>query len=248
MKKILFFLLLAVAALCSVLIQGGAAVVCRSIVRDKNIDRRKVLRFGAVFSNCGFMALPLQKAVLGDEGVFYGAVFVAVFNILVWSYGLLDMSSDGGFDIKKIILNPGVLGAAAAALLFFLRIRLPELVSGPVGYISALNTPVPMLVIGCHLSKTDFKKALSDKGIYLVTALRLIAIPCAALLIMKLCGVSGTILTACTIAASAPVAATTTMFATKFNRDAELSVGLVSVTTLISVVTMPVIIAASQSI
>lgn len=240
---------LGTAVLCSVLIQGGSAVVCRFIFRDKNPDRRKVLRFGAVFSNCGFMSLPLQKAVIGSEGVFYGAVFVAVFNILVWSYGLLDMSGDAkDFSIKKIILNPGVLGAIAAAAMFFLKIKLPPLIMGPIDYLSALNTPLPMLVIGYHLSNNDFGAAVRDKGIYLVMLLRLILIPSAAFLIMKLCGVSGNILTACTIASSAPVAATTTMFSDKFGRDVELSAGLVSMTTIVSIVTMPLIIAVAQTL
>ncbi len=240
---------LGVAALCAVLIQGLSIVVCRLVFRGKIESRRKVLQFGTIFSNCGFMSLPLQQAVIGSKGVFYGAVFVAVFNILVWSYGLLDMSGDRkNFNVKKIILNPGVLGAATAALLFFLKIQLPEIVLSPISYLAALNTPVPMLVIGYHLSKTDFAKSLRDKGIYAVIFMRLIAVPCAALFIMRLCGVSGDILVACTIASSAPVAATTTMFATKFNRDVELSVGMVSMTTVLSIITMPFIIAISQSL
>ena len=240
---------LGIATLCAVLIQGVSIVVCRLIFRSKNESRRKVLQFGTVFSNCGFMSLPLQQAVIGSEGVFFGAVFVAVFNVLVWSYGLLDMSGDKkNFNIKKIILNPGVLGAASAALLFFLKIHLPEIILSPVGYLAGLNTPVAMLVIGCHLSRANFAKALMDKGIYAVILMRLFVIPFAALFVMHLCGVSGDILVACTIAASAPVAATTTMFATKFNRDVELSVGMVSLTTVLSIVTMPFIIAIAQTL
>lgn len=240
---------LGIATLCAVLIQGLSILVCRLIFRNKNKSRRKVLQFGTVFSNCGFMSLPLQQAVIGSTGVFYGAVFVAVFNILVWSYGLLDMSGDKkNFNVKKIILNPGVLGAVAAALFFFLKIHLPEIILSPISYLAALNTPVPMLVIGYHLSKTNFAKSLRDKGIYAVILMRLIAIPCTALLIMRMCGVSGDILVACTIASSAPVAATTTMFSTKFNRDVELSVGMVSMTTVLSIITMPIIIAIAQSL
>lgn len=240
---------LGIAAICATLIQVLSIFVCRLVYRNKDESRRKVLQFGAVFSNCGFMSLPLQNAVIGSKGVFYGAVFVAIFNIIVWSYGLVDMSGDRkNINLKNILLNPGVLGAAASCLFFFLRIDLPPIALTPISYIAALNTPVPMLVIGYYLSKTDFKKSLRDKGIYAVTAMRLVAIPAVSLLVMKLCGVSGDILVACTIASSAPVAATTTMFATKFNRDVELSVGLVSVTTVLSIITMPLIIAVSQSL
>ncbi len=240
---------LGICALCAVLIQTLSIVLCRAVFRNKEESRRIVLRFAAVFSNCGFMSLPLQNALLGAKGVFYGTVFVAVFNILVWSYGLVDMSGDkADFNIKKILLNPGVLGALAAVMLFLLRIRLPEIILSPIEYIAALNTPLPMLVIGFYLTKYNFKKSAGDMGIYAVSAFRLILIPCLSLFIMKLFSVDPYILTACTIAASAPVAATTTMFATKFNRDVELSVGLVSTTTLLSIITMPVIIALAQTI
>ena len=89
-------------ALIRVLIAAAAAIVIlvlstllvRLAVRGKDIDRKKVLRFAVIFSNCGFMSLPLQKELLGEEGWFYGSIFVAVFNVFVWTYGLFDMSGD----------------------------------------------------------------------------------------------------------------------------------------------------------
>lgn len=240
---------LGISTLCAVLIQVLSVFLSRAIFRDKNMSRRVVMRFSAVFSNCGFMSLPLQQAILGDEGVFYGTVFVAVFNIIVWSYGLVDMSGDrSNFNLKNIILNPGIIGAVVAASLFFLQIHLPYILLTPIQYIAGLNTPVPMLVIGFYLTRFKFKESLRDLGIYAVSAVRLLIIPLASLFIMKLLGVDGNIVTSCTIAASAPVAATTTMFAAKFDRDVDLSVGLVSSTTLLSIITMPIIIALAQTI
>ena len=76
--------------------------------------RDRVLRFGVVFSNAGYMAIPLQEALLGEEGVFYGAAYVAVFNLVLWSYGVLSMSGDrSALSARKLILNPGVIGLAA---------------------------------------------------------------------------------------------------------------------------------------
>ena len=133
-------------------------------------------------------------------------------------------------------------------ILFFAKLTLPEVIISPINYISGLNTPVPMLVIGYHLSKANIGKAFKDGWVYLVIALRLLVIPITSLLIMRVAGVSGDILIACTVAASAPTAATTTMFANKFNRDVELSVNIVSCTTLLSIATMPFIIAFAQTI
>lgn len=240
---------LGITALCATLIQVLSIFLCRLVFHNKDEGRRKVLQFATIFSNCGFMSLPLQNALLGNSGVFYGSVFVAVFNILVWSYGLMDMSgSRKEFTVKKLFFNPGVIGVSVAMLLFFLNIQLPEIIITPISYFAGLNTPLPMLVIGFYLSQTNLFSAFKDPGVYGVIALRLFVIPLASLFVMALCGVRGDILIACTVAASAPTAATTTMFATKFNRDVDLSVGIVSATTIPSIITMPVIIALAQTI
>ena len=79
-------------------------------VKDKEEARRRVLQFATVFSNCGYMALPLQSAILGQTGVFYGAAYIAVFNLVNWTYGLFLMGgSEVKFSIKKILINPGVI-------------------------------------------------------------------------------------------------------------------------------------------
>ena len=240
---------LGITALCSFLILALSIPLCKLIFRDNNENRRKILQFTAIFSNCGFMSLPLQNAVLGSKGVFYGSVFVAMFNIIIWSYGLIDMSGDKKyFTPKKLILNPGILGVIVAVLLFFLKVKLPTIFIEPVNYLAALNTPVPMLIIGFYLSQTNLGRIFRDAGAYISMALRLLAIPLVSLLLMWLCRVSGDVLVACTIASSAPAAATTTMFSTKFGRDTDLSVGIVSTSSLLSVITMPLIIAFAQTL
>lgn len=238
---------IAVAVLCAALILTGSILLSVLVLRDKDESRRKVLQFAAVFSNCGFMSLPLQKAILGDDGWFYGSIFVAVFNIFVWTYGLVSMSGDRKqLSIKKLAVNPGIFGVVVALILFVCKINLPYIISQPISYISDLNTPLPMLIIGFYLSKADFKKAFTDIGIYAALAVRLIVIPVAAAVIMSLFHIDPTIVVAFIIASSAPTAATTTMFAAKYSRNVELSVGVVASTTVVSIVTMPLVVAFSQ--
>lgn len=223
--------------------------ISKLVFHDKNEARKKVLQFSAIFSNCGFMSLPLQKAILGDDGWFYGSIFVAVFNVIVWSYGLVMMSGDKKqMSIKKLAFNPGIVGILIALILFVLRIKLPYIISQPVDYLAALNTPLPMLIIGFYLSNANLKKAFTDAGAYLAMAVRLIAVPLFAMLVMWLLKVDTTIMITCVIASSAPTAATTTMFAAKYNRDVELSVSVVASTTLVSIITMPLVVALAQSI
>lgn len=238
-----------IAAVCAALIHAGSILLAKLIFRDKNESRKKVLRFSVIFSNCGFVSLPLQKAILGDEGWFYGSIFVAVFNIFLWTYGLVSMSGDRRqLSVKKLVFNPGIVGVAVALILFLCRINLPEILSLPVDYLAALNTPLPMLIIGYYLSKANFKAAFTDAGIYTAMGVRMVLIPLIALGLMLLFRIDSTIIVAFTIAGSAPTAATTTMFSAKYDRDVELSVGVVASTTVISLVTMPLVTALAQTI
>ncbi len=208
--------------------------------------RRRVLRCGTVFSNAGYMAIPLQQAILGDDGVFYCAAYVIVFNVFLWTYGLMEMSGQRKLSPKQILLNPGVIGVAAGLLLFLLPIPVPALVQDAVGHMAALNTPLPMVVIGYYLAQTNLLSALRDKASWLCVALRLVGLPLLALGGLLLCGVRGDLLTACMICISTPVATACTMFATRYDRDTGLSVNLVSVSTLLSVVTIPLLVALSN--
>ncbi len=238
-----------IAASTAAVIMTCSILVAKLLIRDKAESRKKVLQFSVVFSNCGFMSLPLQKALLGDDGWFYGSIFVAMFNIFVWTYGLVSMSGDKKqLSIKKLALNPGILGVIAAIILFVFRIDLPDILSQPIDYLAALNTPLPMLIIGYYLSKADFKKAFTDVGVYIAMAIRLVLIPVLTIFGMILFRLDSTIVVAFIIACSAPTAATTTMFAAKFNRDVELSVSAVASTTIVSIITMPLVTALAQTI
>ena len=211
-------------------------------------DSQAVLRFAAVFSNAGYMALPLQEAVLGADGVFYGAAFIMVFNLVTWTYGLMLMSGQRRLTVRNLLLNPGIIGAVCGMILFVTSAMnwLPAPVTGAVGYLASLNTPLPMLLIGYFLSKTDILAALRDGRGYLCIALRLVIVPllvCALLWgVRLLVPIPSAMVVAIVIAQSAPSAASTTMMSAKFGRDTDLSVNMVSVGTLLSMITIPLIV------
>lgn len=238
---------LGIMVLITIVVHILSILLVTLVFRQKDEARRRVLRFGAVFSNCGYMALPLQQAVLGTEGVFYGAAYVALFNVFVWSWGLFEMSGDKkSLSARKLILNPGLIGVVIGLGLFLASVKLPEVVLSPISHLAALNTPLPMLVVGYHLACSPLSGVFKDKAGLLAMGLRLVVIPLLTLGGLYLCGVRGVMLSAVTIATSAPVAAVTTMFATKYGREVSLSVNMVSLSTLLSVVTMPLIVGLSQ--
>ena len=231
----------------AVVVLGFSVLLAELFYRRYAVERGVVLKFTVVFSNCGFMALPLQQAVLGDDGVFYGAAFIAVFNLFMWTYGLLVMSRrKNGREALKALLNPGVIGTVIGVTLFALSIRLPSVIASPVSFLAALNTPVPMLVIGYHLTRCSLKDILRDAAIYPAMAIRLVILPLAAMGVMLLLGVDSTVLCAVVIATASPVAAFTTMMASKYGHDSRLAAGIVSASTLFSVVTLPLVVGLAQ--
>jgi len=238
---------LLVSALCSAAILFVSVILAEVLYRKRDRDKACIYKFATVFSNCGFMSLPLQQALLGDEGVFYGATFVALFNIFVWSYGLITMKGapDKG-SVVKVLANPGIIGTIVGIILFVCSVTLPDMVAQPISYMSALNTPVPMIIIGFYLSRAKLMTAFTDLWAYVSMALRLIVLPLMALFVLYICNIRGTMLVSLIIATAAPVAAITTMMSAKYNHDTELSVSLVSASTLLSLVTMPLIVSLAQ--
>ena len=237
--------LLLVAVATASVILALSILIAHLVLHDSDESRRRVIRFAVVFSNCGFMSLPLQKELLGDDGWFFGSIFVAVFNIFSWTYGLAEMSGDAKqLSFKRLLLNPGLLGVTAAVILFVCRVTLPPVILQPVTHLANLNTPIPMLIIGFYLSQAKLRDAFTNGRIYLAMALRLILIPVLAALGMSLLKLDRTMIIAFTIACAAPCAASTTMFAAKFNRDVSLSVSVTAASTVISILTMPLIVSA----
>ena len=219
------------------------------LIHNKDEAKRTVLRFAICFSNCGFMALPLLEALLGSEGVFYGAGYLTVFNILVWSSGQYSMAKGSdGFDKKKIFLNPGVLSVFVGLFFFFTSIKLPEIIGSPIAFLAALNTPVPMLIIGYTIAGLTFKDFLNIKEEALTIVSRLVIVPLLLLGILFLLGYRGNLLVATIVSASAPVAAITTMFSIKFSRDEMVASKLVAVSSLFSIITMTLIISFARTI
>ena len=238
-----------IGVIFSAVIIAISILIAKITFHDKNKVDNSVYKFATIFSNCGFMSLPLQKAILGDDGWFYGSIFIAVFNIFLWTYGLVMMSGDKKqLSLKKLALNPGIVGVVIALILFVSGIELPYIVAKPIEYLSDLNTPLPMLVVGFYLSQANLKKAFTGAKIYLTLAVRLIIIPLIAVAAMTVLKIDSAITVSFTIACAAPTAATTTMFSAKFNRNVELSVSLVASTTIVSIITMPAVVALAQLI
>ena len=232
-----------VALLAALVIHGINILVSELVIRDRDPMRKSFFRFSAIFSNCGFMAVPLQTAILGSLGVFYGSAYLLVFTVLTWTLGIqLVKGGKMAFSWRTLLLNPGVVGVAIAMVLYLLQITLPEIILSPITYLSDMNTPLPMVVIGYQLSQADFRRALHGASFWVSAALRLVILPLLALGVCMLMRLDSGVTLAVVIAASTPPAA----FAAKFDKDVSLAPSLVAVQTLLSMITMPLVLGLAK--
>lgn len=235
-----------VCLLLAVAVHAVSILLAYAALRGKD-GTCGVLRFGAVFSNCGFMGYPLMAALLGSIGVFYGSAYVIVFTILSWTWGVYVITGDRSqLRLKPLLLNPGVISVVLAMALYLGQVTVPEPLMVPINYLADLNTPLPMLVVGYQLSHANFKAALQGISSWVTLVLRLLVLPLTSLGICLALNVSHDLTLVLLIAASAPPAALLSMFAARFGKDTALTSSLVSVQTAISALTMPVLVGLAE--
>ncbi len=246
-KETISLFLLAFVCMFTTLVVG-IFIVIPFFRKDK--ENSSIYKYAVSYGNMGYMALPLCQSLLGSEGVFYCSAGVVAFNILSFVHGIWLMKkgteNDEGFKIKTIILNPGVLSVAVGLPLFISGIELPEIINGAVTHIANLNTPLAMIFLGTYIANSDLKAMFKQKQNYLVALLKLLVLPVIMFAIFKLIGLSGTIITACMISASVPSATNTVMFAAKYGKDTGVASTVVAFCSLLSVLTIPVMIALSR--
>jgi len=214
-----------------------------------------IYKYASVYGNVGYMGLPLSAAVMqtvsgsGETGVFYCSAAVCAFNIFSFTHGVMLMSkTGGGFDLKKLIINPGTIGILIGAPLFLLRLTPPEIISTPLTHLANMNTPLAMLCFGTYLSKADLKAMWKQGNIYFTALLKLIVLPLAAVGAFYLAGIRGDLLIVASVFVSAPTANNTVMFAAKFDRDTALASQVSGLVSVLSIITMPACVALAMLI
>ena len=216
--------------------------------RRQDADGRDILRFGVIFGNCGFMGLPLVESVLGGGALVYGALSVGVFNVLTWTLGVAIMGGREAFSPRQAVLNPGVLGLAASLALFLTGLRLPAPAASAVSFLSGLNTPLAMVVIGAQLAAADLPAVFRQPRLYLAAGLRLAAIPLLTALLLLPLRLSGGFYCAMVLLSAVPTAGITSLFAQRFGRDTVLAGQLITLSTLLSIVTLPLFSVLAQGL
>ncbi len=235
-------------ALIIVLIYGALLLLAILIPKLLHIEKKSegAYRAMTVFSNIGFMGFPVISALYGREALLYASLFTIPYNTLIYTYGVSAMSAGNKKETKGSfawdrVFNAGVIACIITIIVYLLQLPVPEFIESTVTNLSNLTAPLSMMVIGASLATINMKKLFTDVKLLLFSAIKLIIIPVIGMLIIRrfvsnemICGV-------CMVMLATPVGSMTAMLAQQYDGDYEMASKGVALTTVLSVVTMPIV-------
>ena len=202
----------------------------------------------SIYSNAGILVIPLVQELLGQDYVIYSSAYIAVQLILLWTQGKNMLCEEEKLEWKKIFLNVNIISIIAGIVLFLFRIKLPAGVQDVLGMMNNMIGPLGMLLAGMAIAEVPLKSIFTKKRNYLSVALRLLLYPVLGLLLMKAIQIvvnlenSSQILLTVYLACVTPACASVTSMAQLYDKDAAYASSLYVLTTLLSIVTMPVMV------
>ena len=213
-------------------------------IKYKTSDK-PILMFALMFSNASYMGIPLIQALFGDIGVIYASGFLTLFNILLWTIGYMVVSKT--FNIKSTLISilktPIIYSLIIGLLIFIFQIPIPNIIKTPLSLLGNMNTPLSMIVTGMIIGSSNVVSVLKNKYVWINVVLRLLFIPIVCLgvtYLLSLLPISKDVLKIAFILMATPSAAITSIFAIKFNYNEDVSAGVVIISTILSIITLPI--------
>lgn len=217
--------------------------LANAVVRPGSSRNPEIERMAVIYSNCGFIGMPLMNGLMGREGVFYMTAYMTVYNLFIWSHGLVSMCGAGNLkETLRRFVQPATIAIGMGLALFLLRIRLPEVIGNPLDMLGNMNTPLAMIVAGCSLAESDLLGALRRRRTYLISALKLLAVPMIALIAPVLLHADHAVALTVMVGAACPTGAMVSMFALQYDKDSRYATELFTISTVLSLITIPVVI------
>ncbi|MDO4539027.1 MAG: AEC family transporter, partial [Coriobacteriales bacterium] len=212
--------------------------------RDPKDRHAAIGRFSTIFSNTGFIGIPLAQAMVGADGVFYVAVANTVQIVFMWTYGVVLASGDRSqVAPRKVLTNPSLIAMVVGMLCFALSWEPPQLAIKALDSLGNLNTGLVMLVLGANLAKCRLTEVVRDLAVWKACGLRLLVMPLitlALLFVLPRVGIAAQ--TIVIMYQAMPVAAAASLFAHSYGRDGDFATAVVALSTLCSLATMPLML------
>ncbi len=210
-------------------------------------DKKTVLHFANIFVNTGYIGFPVLNSIYGLEGVVYGSIFNLFFVILLWTYGIMLYKGklEKGYiksELINLMFNPSIIAVIIGIIIMLFNIEIKGALLNSIKSIGSITGPISMFIIGVILSNVKIKQHLKDWTVYYGIIIKLIVIPIIIYLVFLLLGESSKAVYSVIIMTAMPASAMTSILAERFNKEKEFAAIIVSATTLISLITVPLLI------
>lgn len=237
--------LLGISALTYIVLGVIARFLPRLLTRRK--EDEGVLGFALMFGNVGFMGYPVVASIFGHQAVFYAAVLNVVNTFAVFTFGTMLMTGGQGTDRekfnRKVLYGTPMLSAYLAMLIVALGINnIPEAVCQPLTMIGNITVPAALLIIGSSMSHLSLRAMFGTPAVYATTLLRLTILPVGIYLLFTALGFDPYVVGINTVVIAMPVATYGTILCLKYGRDTTLIAELTFITTLLSMLTIPLLV------
>ena len=233
--------LMGVGLACYLILIPLSALIVR-LLKVPEADRG-TSRFMLIFANVGFMGYPVVRSLFGDNATFYTTVYVLLFQMVVYTYGVHLLSSGNEpFRFRwKFLTRPAVLAALLAVVIYVTNLPVPNLLASMAEYVGDLTTPLSMVVIGCSLASITWSRAFANPRLYALIGFKLIFIPLLGFAVARPLLSDPLLLGITTVTLAMPTATNATMLSVEYGGNQELaSLGVFS-STILSMATIPAI-------
>lgn len=205
-------------------------------------SQRKLDELMLIYTNVGFMGIPVVQSIYGATGVAMVSMFILMFNLTFFSYGIMLISGGTKINLRALI-NPCIFAALGAMVLSFTGLRLPAVVESTISSVGAINTPMAMMIIGASLAHSDLRAALTNMRLYRVSTVSMLVMPLCVLALSLLLPVEPMLRGVAVCMAAMPIAGNCAMASDMYTPEDMTASHAVIVSTLMSAVTLPLICA-----
>ena len=210
-------------------------------------NKKTVLHFANIFVNTGYVGFPVLNSIFGAEGIIYGSILNLFFVIFVWTYGIMLYKGnlEKGYlknEMLSLLFNPSIIAVIIGIIIMVFDIKIEGALLQSIKSIGTITGPLSMLIIGVILSKVKIKQHLKDWTVYYGIIIKLLFIPVVIYLMSLLTGDSSKAAYSVIIMTAMPASAMTSIFAETYDKEKEFAAIIVSATTLISLITVPLLI------
>lgn len=232
--------------LTTVFVLGGLSMIVSGLLawfavyRREQPTRKAVLTSMCMFSNAGFMGFPVLSAAFGADKLIYGVIYVAVFNLLNWSIGVV-LFDPSALSWKRLLRVPCLTASIVGIILFIGNIRLPQMLTGAMSLMGDTTTPLAMFIVGTRLTQLKLSD-MRDGPLLLACVLRLLCFPLMVYGLTGLLGVGWMPRAVVTLCTAMPCAAGLVIQAETYRGDGALASRGVAISTALSIGTIPLML------